>query len=299
MAQAASLSLLERTAGAPISWGICEVPGWGHQLPVDRVLGEMSGLGLTATELGSAGYLPTTSKDLRAVLTDHGLGLIAAFVPLVLHDPDQAEAARVQAVAAAELLQGTEARYFVTAIIPAQDDWSHRELSEPEWTHLLAMLDEIDAISRDHDLQQVVHAHFGTLIERKAEVDRLLAESSVGLCLDTGHLLIGGTDPLDFAVAHGARVHLVHLKDVTSSVAARLNTGELGLMEAVQQGLFVPLGEGNIPIRKIIETLENAGYEGWYVIEQDVAITGSAPAEGEGPVRDVERSLAYLRSLEA
>ena len=30
-----------RVAGAPISWGVCEVPGWGYQLRPHRVLAEM------------------------------------------------------------------------------------------------------------------------------------------------------------------------------------------------------------------------------------------------------------------
>jgi hypothetical protein len=27
-----------RIAAAPISWGVCEVPGWGHQMAAERVL---------------------------------------------------------------------------------------------------------------------------------------------------------------------------------------------------------------------------------------------------------------------
>jgi len=27
-----------KIAGAPISWGVCEVPGWGYQLTPERVL---------------------------------------------------------------------------------------------------------------------------------------------------------------------------------------------------------------------------------------------------------------------
>ena len=46
------MTVLDRLAGAPISWGVCEVPGWGIELSPDRVLGEMRQLGLTATELG-------------------------------------------------------------------------------------------------------------------------------------------------------------------------------------------------------------------------------------------------------
>src|ERR687886_829147 len=34
-----------RLAGAPISWGVCEVPGWGRVLPPARVLSQMAALG--------------------------------------------------------------------------------------------------------------------------------------------------------------------------------------------------------------------------------------------------------------
>ena len=63
-------SLLDRVGSAPISWGICEVPGWGAQLPVDRVLAEMVSLDLTATELGSIGYLPTDPDELKQAALD-------------------------------------------------------------------------------------------------------------------------------------------------------------------------------------------------------------------------------------
>jgi len=80
---------MDRMATAPISWGICEVPGWGIQLPVDRVLSEMAQMGFPATELGSEGYLPSSPTELRSVLDEHGLGLLAAFVPLVVHDSEE------------------------------------------------------------------------------------------------------------------------------------------------------------------------------------------------------------------
>ena len=47
----------------------------------------------------------------------------------------------------------------------------------------------------------------------------------VGWCLDTGHLLIGGTDPVQFAREHGDRVKHVHLKDVDGDLAADVRAG--------------------------------------------------------------------------
>ena len=79
--------MLDRVAAAPISWGICEAPGWGLQLPVDRVLAEARGLGITAMEQGALGWLPTDPTTQRAKLGEYGMQLLGGFVPLVLHDP--------------------------------------------------------------------------------------------------------------------------------------------------------------------------------------------------------------------
>ena len=57
-----------RVAAAPISWGVCEVPGWGLMLPPERVLAEMAALGFKATELGPVGYLPLDPSALSAEL---------------------------------------------------------------------------------------------------------------------------------------------------------------------------------------------------------------------------------------
>ena len=77
-----------KIAGAPISWGVCEVPGWGYQLDADRVLAEMREVGLSATELGPEGFLPSDPEELTAKLGSNGLRCVGIFVPVVLHDTD-------------------------------------------------------------------------------------------------------------------------------------------------------------------------------------------------------------------
>ena len=67
--------------------------------------------------------------------------------------------------------------------------------------------------------------------------------------------------------------------------------------KSVQKGLFTPLGSGDVPIAEIIRTLEDAGYQGWYVIEQDCAITGDLPVSGDGPVKMIGKSMEFLKSL--
>lgn len=292
------LPFMQRVATAPISWGVCEVPGWGHQLSPERVLGEMAELGFTATELGSAGWLPETTDELSAVLGAHRLSLLAGFIPLVMHDAAQADQMKVEAREAAQLLADAGARYFNTAPVTSHDWEPRRSYDDAEWDHLAEMLTWVDGLCDEFGLHQVIHEHVGCVIETADEIERVLASTSVDFVLDTGHMAIGGCDPLDFAKRHADRVGLVHLKDTKIDVAAKLNAGELSLMHAVQAGLFPSLGEGDLPLDDVITTLEANGFSGWYVIEQDCAITGDLPAAGDGPMRDVANSVAFLRGLE-
>jgi inosose dehydratase len=291
-------ALRDRLAGAPISWGVCEVPGWGRQLAPERVLAEMAGLGLRATELGPTGYLPADPPALRTLLDRHGLALVGGFVPLVLHEPSPA-AARSVADAAAATLERFGADVFLAAIV-MDAAWSRPvALDDSGWARVAAHLEEIQAIVAAHGLTLAVHPHWGTLVESAAEVERLLAAApGVRWCLDTGHLALGGSEPAAFAADHADRIAHVHLKDVDAAVAGRLRAGELTLVSAVQAGLFRPLGQGDAGIEDVIRRLDRQGYGGWLVLEQDTAITtGDEPPVGRGPVDDVRASIEFLNTL--
>ena len=287
---------LDRVGGAPITWGVCEVPGWGVMLSADRVLSEMRSLGIVATELGAPGFLPHEPDELRAVLDRNGMSLIGGFVPVVLHDRDQREATLTEARATAELFAAVGATMFVTAAV-VDPGWSPRfELSNAHWDHLVAMLAELDGLCDDHQLTQVLHPHVGTLVETAGDVATVLERSSVRWCLDTGHLAIGGYDPAQFAADAGDRVAHVHLKDVRGDVAARVSNGELSIRAAVEAGLFCPLGDGDAPIQATVDTLEAGGYSGWYVLEQDTDLGAAEPPPGTGPIEAARASLEFLRA---
>jgi inosose dehydratase len=291
------MSTDRQLAGAPISWGVCEVPGWGTMLPPERVFDEMAGLGLTATELGPVDdYLPLDADAIRATLAPRGLELLGGFVPLVLHQGDLADALE-QARRVARVMADAGASVFVLAVV--QDaEWSTPvSMEDAGWARLAAGVDAVAEATAELGLTTVVHPHQGTLVERAAEVDALAALSDIAWCLDPGHLALGGYDPLDFVANHGDRIAHVHLKDVDLAIAERLNAGELTLMGAVQAGLFKPLGQGDAGIAELVAALDARGYDRWMVLEQDCAITGAPPAPGEGPVQDAAESLRFLRSL--
>ena len=293
------MAFLDRIASAPISWGICEVPDWGHMLPTERVLNEMTTLGISATEYGAPGFLPTAPEAIRGVLQGHGMTLLGGFVPLVLHDPARRDEALVRASGYADLFSRAGGSTLVSCPV-MDDDWSvPRPLDRDEHTHLVRMLAEVDAICADAGLDQVLHPHVQTVVETSDDVDRLLQDCDVSWCLDTGHLAIGGTDPVEFARQAVDRVGHVHLKDVRMDLVPALLDRSTSIMEGVQAGLFPSLGEGDVALADVILTLERAGYQGWYVIEQDTAITAALPDEGEGPMTGVAESMRYLQEVVA
>ena len=280
-----------RVAAAPISWGVCEVPGWGHQMEPVRVLAEMRDLGLAATELGPEGFLPGDPGAREEMLASHGLGLVGAFVPTVLHD------AAYDPVPDVDRALDRVGGVLVLAAATGLDGYDERpDLDTRAWSTLLANLDAIALRAAARGRVVALHPHVGTVVERCAEVERVLGGSSVPLCLDTGHLLVGGTDPVWLARFAAPRIAHVHLKDVDAVLADRVLHGEVAYTDAVRDGLYRPLGDGDIDIPGIIRTLEGAGYEGWYVMEQDAVLTGE-PAEGGGPFDDIRRSLDFLAGV--
>jgi len=171
-------------------------------------------------------------------------------------------------------------------------------MSDDEWTTFLANLRRLETIVGDAGLETALHPHWGLAIATGPDIDRLLDASDVGICLDTGHAYLGGADPVEVAKVAGGRVLHVHLKDVDEAKAERVRNGEVAFREAVLDGLFVPLGEGGVDIAGVIQTLEEQGYRGWYVLEQDVSLK-SDPPEGEGPKADAVDSVAFLADLVA
>jgi len=283
-----------RVAGAPISWGVCEVPGWGFQLEPDRVLREMREVGLSATEFGPQGWLPEAPTARAGVLAEAGLAAVGAFVPVLLHVADHDPLPGLDAELDAFDAAGGDV--LVLAAATGSEGYDARpELSSGEWDRLLRNLDRLADHARSRGITPSLHPHVGTLVESSDDVARVLDGAALPLCLDTGHLLIGGTDPADLARRHADRIGHVHAKDVRADLAARVQSGELTYTDAVRAGMYVPLGDGDVDLAAIVTALRDVDYDGWWVLEQDTILSGEP--EGEGPVADVRRSLAHLRSL--
>src|SRR5207302_7311957 len=136
------------------------------------------------------------------------------------------------------------------------------ELDAGAWRTLFTNLDRIAKHARERGVNAVLHPHVGTMVETRDEVDRVLDGSTVPLCLDTGHLLVGGTDPVELAKTVPERIAHTHLKDVDVAFADQVRAGEITYTGAVRDGMYRPLGVGDIDIAGIISVLESNGYHG-------------------------------------
>jgi inosose dehydratase len=254
----------------------------------------MADLGIEATEFGPEGFLPDEPAAKAATLAQYGLKAVGGFVPAVLHataiDPATAVVPALDAMVAA----GADS--LVLAASTGADGYDSRpEIDERGWATMFQNLDRLCAMAAERQITASIHPHMGTMVQTEDEIVRVLEGSVIPLTLDTGHIMAAGGDPVRLAERYAQRVAHVHAKDVDATKANRVRNGESTFYEAVVDGMFVPLGLGDVDFGAIVAALSRAGFRGWYVMEQD-AVLLNAPTDG-GPREDVRRSIEYLADL--
>ena len=232
-----------RIANAPCSWGALEFEADQQPAPASQVLDEMAAAGYDGTELGDWGFLPTIPAALAADVGRRQLALIAAFVPVALARADAIDDGVARAVRTARLLHDASRAGRVDQVgepllVLADDNASvpnrttragrirdEDGLSPAEWDDFARRAERVAAEVRDAaGLRTVFHHHCGGYVETPGEIEALLSRTDpalLGLCLDTGHLMFAGGDPLAAITAYGDRIWHVHFKDCDPALAAR------------------------------------------------------------------------------
>lgn len=297
-------------ASAPVSFGAFEVTvGIDPHVPrAVSVLDAVQRDGYDGIDLGPIGYLGTRD-DLRENLASRGLHLSGGYMPLPLSDPGAMEPAITELGTLLDLFDRAKSPDSAPAPKPTLADAgsaarrlapgkAHADRSlglQPEgWDRLSANLQQAVDLCRARGYEPTFHHHAGTYVEAPWEIDELLARSEIGLCLDTGHLVLGGGDPLRAIRDWGPRINHVHLKDVRRSVIDAVIREGGDMMQVWRRRAFCQLGTGDLDIDAILQALRARDYRGWLVVEQDVIPGPDSPADAAAI--DQGKNRAFLRA---
>jgi inosose dehydratase len=269
-----------RLASAPVTWGVWEVTiGRDDLVAPEAMLGAVRELGYVGIELGPLGYFGDTPEAVGDLLGSYDLELAGAFVELHLADPEAfdrdlpilEQTLAILAAAGGPLVLADAGSPERRSASGRAEELRRTALGPDEFAQAMERLHAAVSRSLAAGVAPTFHPHAATYVETREEVERLLEANGpeLGLCLDTGHSVIGGIDPAELASAAADRLAHVHLKDVDPDVRARLAAGELDVDEAWEQGLFSPFGDGEADLPGFLALPEIRSFDGWAVIEQD------------------------------
>jgi inosose dehydratase len=305
----ADLTASIAVAGAPVSFGAFEVTvGTDPHVPdATSVLDAVQHARYDGIDLGPPGYLGE-GGELRRRLDGRGLHLAGGYMAMPFSEPARMPAAidelnrllgifdsvrNAASVPPRPTLAdaGSEARRRTPG--RAHDDPS-LTLDAAGWSRFAEGVKRAAGLCRDRGYEPTFHHHGASYIETPEEIEEMLRRTDIGLCLDTGHLVIGGGDPLRAVADWGARINHVHLKDVRRLVIDGVVARDGLMMDFWREGAFCPLGDGDLDIDGVLRAIRDAGFSGWLVVEQDMLPRPDDPADRAA--RDQQRNREYLRA---
>jgi inosose dehydratase len=280
---------------SPASWGISDVPGWGHQLDAERVLSEAAAVGEGVIDAGPPGFLPDRSDLAKPMLKRHHLRVVAGPARAILHHHDIGGPELAVLDGHASWLAALGAETLVLSAVPPREagDKHGIVLSTMGWAHLLHLIGSVQHVCSRHKLRLAVQPRYGSMIQGPSDIERLLVGTEASLCIDVGQLVLVGADPVEVLELAAGRIQHVHLNDIDEHLALQVREHGLDYAEAVSQNLFKPLGTGDADVDRVVETLRRTRYSGWYALEQDTRL----PSADDRPLGMISRSLQHLRDL--
>lgn len=294
-------------ANAPCSYGAFEITvGVDPNVPSAlTLLDEVTEAGYSGIDLGPVGYLGNVD-ELPVRLRDRGLALAGGYFQIEFNDPTRLpdellQLDRLLDVFDAAADGGPPARPTLA------DAGSETRLAQPGraqadhslgwddagWARFADSMAQVAERCRDRGYEPTFHPHTATYVEAPWEIEQLLALTDVGVCLDTGHLLVGGGDPVQAVRDWADRINHVHLKDAKLDVVRGIVDDRAPVRAIWERRAFCRLGTGDIPLDDVLEKLRAGGYRGWLVVEQDIFPDPDAPDQ---PAVDQQRNREYLRA---
>jgi inosose dehydratase len=270
----------------PIIFANDDLPELTPPIAPNELVSEIARLGFQGCQLSRA--LPS-GDALQPALQARGLRIAEVYAALPCTDAGPTPEAREQAFERLEALQRTNGDVLIFSyhLSPERVGWSGcaNEAGAPTLTpdgraRAVELIHEVARATKEVGRPLVYHPHTGTFVETPQEVEWLMQSTDpemVGLCLDVGHYIVGGGDPVEAVRRYGRRIRHVHMKDVDPTVLQRLRRGEIpDFLEALKARIFTELGNGALDVLGVVGELNRIDYNGWLMCEQDTTLRPAA-----------------------
>jgi inosose dehydratase len=294
-------------ANAPVSYGAFEITvGIDPNVPDPlTLLDSVASAGYVGIDLGPLGYLGT-GHELATRLAQRQLGLAGGYLELPFSEPDKLGPALAELDALLDIFDSVAGTSeppkptLADAGSPTRSRFPGRAALDPSvgldahgWVRFADGLGRASERCRARGYEPTFHHHTATYVEARWEIERLLELSDIGLCLDTGHLLLGRGEPVAAIRDWGERINQVHLKDARIAILEEIVAEAAPVEEIWRRRAFCALGDGDIPMAEVLDALAGIDYSGWLVVEQDIL---PDPQHPEQPVIEQRRNREYLRA---
>lgn len=262
----------------PDQWGVW-FPQDDAQIDWDVALGEMATAGFSVMETGPHGYFPTDPVQLKDAMDEHGFQVVAGTGWGILHKAEAWPETERLFRSIAELNASVGAKFMVHLPPMFRDEKTgdyidDKVLSPSAWNLYIDNANRLGRIMKqDYGLQMVLHPHGDSHIETRADIDRVFQATDpeyVGFCLDTGHIVYGGDDPMDLCRRYPERISYVHIKAMDPGLVKQAHDEDWPFVKAVKAGCSVTPPAGLPDMGELIEALADLDKELYVICEQDM-----------------------------
>ncbi|MCY8234482.1 sugar phosphate isomerase/epimerase family protein [Priestia endophytica] len=283
---------------APDSWGVW-FPENEKQIDWERCMNEMAESGYQGIELGPWGYLPNEYEKLKNELEKRNLELTATTLVGDLMSEEKTREMMDLLDEMAKLQLRFESAKYVVLIDDCYTDLftgelvRPRTLNEAQWSNFVNNILKIrDYAKIQHGLEVVFHPHAQSHIETEEQIERLLDDTDINLCLDTGHHAYADGDPVAFMKKHHKRIPYLHVKSCDLKIREKMQRENWPFAKAVSNDIMCEPELGVVDMKAFVEVLESIDFKGWAIVEQDMY-----PAPFDKPFPIAKRTREYLKVM--
>lgn len=273
---------------APIAWTNDDMPDLGKENTFEQCVSEMALAGFTGSEVGNK--YPKDPEVLKKALELRGVEICNQwFSSFLITKPFEEVEKKFRAQLAflkamgAKVIGASEQSHSVQGQMDTPIFGHKYEMNDEEWDTFCTGMNKLGKIAKEeYDIALTFHHHMGTVVQSLAEVDRMMENTDpeyVSLLFDTGHFTYCGEDPLEVVKKYVHRIRHVHLKDIRPEVVEQVKKENMSFLAGVRAGAFTIPGDGCINYDPIFKVLEDAGYEGYMVVEAEQDPAKANPLE--------------------